>query len=175
MGGTFRPLKQYKGGFTMTVTFYNNYSKNNVVNKVIDNYVQYDEIVFKEPCSIIAPHIILSYRADVATKNYCYIPDLNRYYYITDVTLLEGQRLEATLVCDVLMSFKELILNSTQTVIRAEETGRTYINDTSYPILPQTKTEIIRMDSDLLNVNQLTENSINYIINVAGGILNESE
>lgn len=159
----------------MIVVFYNNHSKNNVINKNIDNDITYNNIILKEPCNIIQPHIILNYNFNIIGKNYCYIVQWQRFYYIENITFLEGQRIEISLMSDPLMSFKSKILNSTQNIIRAEETGRTYINDTSYPILPQTKTEIIKMDSDLLNVNQLTENSINYIINVAGGILNESE
>lgn len=159
----------------MIVVFYNNHSKNNVINKNIDNDITYNNIILKEPCNIIQPHIILNYNFNIIGKNYCYIVQWQRFYYIDNITFLEGQRIEISLMSDPLMSFKSKILNSTQNIIRAEETGRTYINDTSYPILPQTKTEIIKMDSDLLNVNQLTENSINYVINVAGGILNESE
>ena len=159
----------------MIVVFYNNHSKNNVINKNIDNDITYNNIILKEPCDIIRPHIILNYNSNIVGKNYCYIVQWQRFYYIENITFLEGQRIEISLMSDPLMTFKNAILNSTQNIIRAEEIGRTYINDTSYPILPQTKTEIIKMDSDLLNVNQLTENSINYVINVAGGILNESE
>ena len=52
--------------------------------------------------------------------NYCYIPAWNRYYFIEDITCLNTFLYKVTLKCDVLMSFRNDILDIYGVVDRAE-------------------------------------------------------
>lgn len=63
--------------------------------------------------------------------NYAYIPDFDRYYFIDDVSWAQGIW-SLSMHVDVLGSFRNDILNSTQYVIRSASRSNPYIPDTAY-------------------------------------------
>lgn len=92
----------------MIVKVYNNKSNKNIVNKEIEE-IQEITFDFKDDSDITNPILILqSYK----TGNYCYIPDLNRYYYIDRIELMNGGFYKLYLEIDVLMSYKDEIINA---------------------------------------------------------------
>ena len=89
----------------MIVKVYNNKSNKNIVNKKIEE-IQEISFDFKDDSDITNPILILqSYKQG----NYCYIPDLNRYYYIDKIDLMNGGFYKLYLEIDVLMSYKDEI------------------------------------------------------------------
>ena len=64
---------------------------------------------FIDDTELVNPILKLS-SFDESQVNYVYIPSLNRYYYVTEVTYSKGYYL-VSLHVDVLMSFKSSILN----------------------------------------------------------------
>lgn len=92
----------------MKLEIYNNNSNNNVINK---NITLVNEIYFnfKSDNSILQPILILK---NYTGGNYCYIDDLKRYYFINDVRLLNGGLYELHLNIDVLMTYKNEIMNN---------------------------------------------------------------
>ena len=92
----------------MILKVYNNKSNKKVVNKTIKE-VQEIDFIFKDDTDITHPILILqSYQSG----NYCYIPDLNRYYYIDKVIIMNGGFYKLYLEIDVLMSYKNEIMNA---------------------------------------------------------------
>lgn len=92
----------------MNVIFYNNKSNKNIVNKKIDQ-IQEISFKFKNESDVSNPILILqSYKSG----NYCYIPDLKRYYYIDKIELMNGGFFKLYLEIDVLMSYKDEIINA---------------------------------------------------------------
>jgi len=92
----------------MLVKIYNNKSNENIVNKTIDP-VQEISFNFKDDSDVTSPILILkSYKSG----NYCYIPDLKRYYYIDKIELMTGGFYKLYLDIDVLMSYKDEIMNA---------------------------------------------------------------
>lgn len=92
----------------MIVKVYNNKSNKNIVNKKIE-VIQEISFDFKDDSDITNPILILqSYKQG----NYCYIPDLNRYYYIDKIELMNGGFYKLYLEIDVLMSYKDEIINA---------------------------------------------------------------
>ena len=92
----------------MIVKIYNNKSNKNIVNKKIE-LIQEISFDFKDDSDITNPILILqSYKSG----NYCYIPDLKRYYYIDKIDLMNGGFYKLYLEIDVLMSYKDEILNA---------------------------------------------------------------
>ena len=70
----------------------------------------------------------------VSRYNYCYIPDLKRYYYIDDISA-EGGIAHVKCRVDVLNSFSKDIKNSTQYVTRQENKNASpYLQDNLLPI-----------------------------------------
>lgn len=63
--------------------------------------------------------------------NYAYIADFDRYYFIDDVSWSQGIW-SLSMHVDVLGSFRNDILNSTQYVIRSASRSNPYIPDTAY-------------------------------------------
>lgn len=114
----------------------------NVVNKVLTEVVAFDEVIFKDDTSLLNPTIIIngvsnasSYTIeDIGTSNYFSIPKVNRYYFITDITMMSGGRVAITGKVDVLMSFKTDILGSTQLIVRQEKKTNNYLIDTDIPL-----------------------------------------
>ena len=92
----------------MELKVYNNNSNTNVLNK---NITLIDTLSFnlKSDTSILQPILILK---NYQSGNYCYIKELNRYYYITDIRVLNGGLYQLQLEVDVLMSYKNEIMSN---------------------------------------------------------------
>ena len=89
-----------------------------------------------DACSILRPVILLNVgpQANPTGANYCYIPEYNRYYWVSDWTVNRGQW-AATLSIDPLASWKEEIGNTFQYVLRSSSAFNGYVQDTMYPAL----------------------------------------
>lgn len=111
------------------IIFYVNKSKNNVVNKNIVNPITLVGTL-KNQSSIFNPTIIIKNNENILTQNYNYIfiEKFNRFYYITDITVLLPN-IEITTKCDVLESFKADFLNSQQIIGRQETQFNLYLED----------------------------------------------
>lgn len=126
----------------MIAKIYKTKSAPNVVNKTLNEVVTFEEVIFKEDTSLLDPTIIIngvsndsSYTIeDIGTSNYFSIPKVNRYYFITDITMMRGGRVAITGKVDVLMSFKADILGSTQLIVRQEKKTNNYLIDTDIPL-----------------------------------------
>lgn len=131
----------------MVAKIFKTKSAPNVVNKVLTEVVAFDEVIFKEETSLLNPTIIIngvsnssSYNIeDIGTSNYFSIPKVNRYYFITDITMMSGGRVAITGKVDVLMSFKTDIIGSTQLIVRQEKKTNNFLIDTDIPLSSKNK------------------------------------
>lgn len=154
----------------MVAKIYKTKSAPNVVNKTLTEVVAFDEVIFKEDTSLLNPTIIIngvsnasSYTiADIGTSNYFFIPKVNRYYFITDITMMSGGRVAITGKVDVLMSFKSDILGSTQLIVRQEKKTNNYLIDTDIPL--SSKKQVIEHE-----FGESIADSGYYILAVNGG------
>lgn len=99
----------------MNILLYKTTNANNDLNKTISDKV---ELVgaLRDASSIIAPSILI--QSNPIGYNYAYIPEFGRYYYIKNITAFRKDAYIVDLKCDVLMSFKEEILNMSGIVSR---------------------------------------------------------
>ena len=93
-----------------------------------------------DSCDLYNPTLIIKSNS-VISSNYLYIPNFNRYYFIDKKNLDKAGITIIECECDVLMSFKNDILNSTQLIIRSADTNNekvknSKITDTLRPITP---------------------------------------
>lgn len=154
----------------MVAKIYKTKSAPNVVNKVLTEVVAFEEVIFKEDTSLLNPTIIIngvsnasSYTIeDIGTSNYFSIPKVNRYYFITDITMMSGGRVAITGKVDVLMSFKSDILGSTQLIVRQEKKTNNYLIDTDIPL--SSKKQVIEHEFG----DSITDSGY-YILAVNGG------
>lgn len=154
----------------MVAKIYKTKSAPNVVNKTLSEVVTFEEVIFKEDTSLLNPTIIIngvsndsSYTIeDIGTSNYFSIPKVNRYYFITDITMMSGGRVAITGKVDVLMSFKTDILGSTQLIVRQEKKTNNYLIDTDIPL--SSKKQVIEHEFG----DSITDSGY-YILAVNGG------
>lgn len=101
----------------MTVDFYNMKLKKNELNKVLNTPIV-KACSVKDGITLEDPVLYLGYDATLLTYNYVYIPDFQRYYFVTGREI-DGQTMYISLHVDVLTSFKNDILASTGTATRS--------------------------------------------------------
>ena len=88
------------------------------------------------------------------------IPDLGRYYYISDMILNTGHNIDIIGSVDVLKSYDAQIRAITATIIRSESVGApTPIPDSQLPIDPNREDIVsILFDRDPLSIDPLNGN-----------------
>lgn len=145
-------------GVVMNIKLYVTKSDKKVLNKSLDNELSIDGGLTNE-CSIINPTIKLGFNADILSKNYVYVPDFGRYYFITD-TVIDGKTILLTLHVDVLMSFKNDIKQSTAHITRSNK-GSKYIPDSMIKKLPKFTYNTYKLGGGFTQQN-------NYILVVGG-------
>lgn len=101
----------------MTINLYNTTSPNNKIVKTLTNLTALSGEL-REECDLINP-VIRVEGMQYRSFNYAYIPDFNRYYFITGYRSLGHNMLELSLKVDVLMSYRTQILASTSYIERA--------------------------------------------------------
>jgi len=102
----------------MYITLYRNSSDNRVLRKSLTQVSTPLSCDIYGSESIITPRFILEYVGVEA--NYCYVAELNRYYYIRDIVLAPGGQRILMCEVDVLMSNIDEILNLNCLVLRQE-------------------------------------------------------
>ena len=106
----------------MILKLYNTSDSNNTIGKTLQDEETYD-ITFKDTFDILNPVILLKSSTPIL-KNYAYLPELARYYFITSVQVQPNKIYKLFLECDVLESFKSDILASYGLVTRSAEGNR---------------------------------------------------
>lgn len=160
----------------MFLRLYKNSSADNVVDKSINLLHEFEEVIFKEESSFFFPVIIIGgIKNDafidlesIAKCNYFSLPKFDRYYYITDIIMKKGQCIEIHGKVDVLMSFKDDIMSSsqnTQLIVRQEVKKNNYLVDSEMPL--STKKQIIEHEFG----DTLTDSGY-YILATVGGANN---
>lgn len=115
----------------MNIKLYKNNSNNNVLNKKITLINEYN-ILLKDNVDVYRP--IIKIKTELLNKcNYVFIQDFNRYYYVVNKRSINIEIIELTLECDVLMSFREQILNLKCIIDKQENInlGNKYYDDNS--------------------------------------------
>lgn len=130
---------------------YQNHSSNSRIDKSITHLHTYD-CVFKDPTSIINPVIrIKGTDTNVLKGNYGYIPKFNRFYYVNNVTSINGDIWEISLHCDVLMSFRDDIIERNVLFNHSESNYNLYLNDGSLQMDSRPKITWDKFPSSLTN------------------------
>lgn len=105
--------------------------------------------IIKESCGIINPTIDFNFPQDTniaAWYNYAYIPFLHRYYYAREWTW-SGGLWTASLECDALASWRDIIGDSRQYILRSSAEYNGAILDTFYPAETTSIMEVVKFNS----------------------------
>lgn len=142
----------------MTITLYNNSSPPNFINKTIAQ-VDSMEGTLRSPTSILDPVVTIE-RSNPVGFNYAYIPEFNRYYYVTGISSETNGLIAVGMHVDVLMTYKTEIANMDAIIKRQENQYNLYLDDGIFKAYQNTKHKLIRFP------NGFTEFS--YILALAG-------
>ena len=147
----------------MTIKFYKNYSDKIVVDKSltqigsdITSAVIVDNVSVTDPVFRLKDYTGFN----PATANYCYIDTLNRYYYITDITLLTPDVYLISCHVDVLKTYASGIRGNTAMVARQQNIGSLYYQDGVMKTKAYSKYDIIQYPSGF--------SDFHYVLTVAG-------
>lgn len=129
---------------SVEVTFYTNKSTPNTIDKNITHPTN-SESSFRDPIDIVNPVFtvtdfdrILTPDDDTGCNYFSIFDNYYRYYFITDVVILGNRHYEIHGHEDVLMTFKSLILNFGNGVIKTTDTLGLYANGGS--LIPTCRT-----------------------------------
>lgn len=108
-----------------TITFYNYDGHPNTVNKVLNEPHEFNGSL-RQTLDVLRPQLSITalYRP---TYNYCYIPSLNRYYFVTGVEFVGNKKYDLSLQVDVLKTYENEIMNATATV-QESDTPQPYVS-----------------------------------------------
>ena len=118
----------------MDCILYINNSDSRVFNKKLTPVIPHDAeapeipINILEDSSIVDPTFIFSSAANVLQANYMFVPELGRYYYITDI-VLTGKLFECHCHIDVLETYKDQIKVLPAVIARQESQNNVMLTD----------------------------------------------
>ena len=103
----------------MIIDFYKINDVKNKINKTLGVPYTMNNVFFKSgDVDIIKPFLRLS--RDITQYNYCFIRELNRFYFIDDVVIENNGIRNYKLSIDVLMTYKTEIMNNKTHIIESE-------------------------------------------------------
>lgn len=114
----------------MTAILYNNVSDNREINKNITEISTIDLTLYLDT-NVLNP--VFKVKTFNNNGNYLYVPALNRYYYINNYTL-SNQCVYLHCSVDVLMTYKNQILNNTYLIKRNEFLKDNRLVDNEIPV-----------------------------------------
>ena len=126
---------------SFSATLYNNSDDPKVLSKTLTGGNNVSSIVPTEACDILNPTFILNYNSAYTTCNYIVVgAPFNRSYFITDMKIDIGKKIEITCAVDVLETYKDSIKDCIACVTRNEGIGGpTYVPDDKLPLDPNQK------------------------------------
>ena len=148
-----------------SVNLYKNTAENNRVDKT--NFLtSVGEVsgYLREETSIVNPVILIQYDK-VIDFNYIYISTFNRYYFVTEVTSFRTNLWRLTLKCDVLMSYKDTILDYSCYISRNEYDFDNYIEDNYLPLKYNKEKEVELLYDDTYHYGDIFFSGICLLIN----------
>lgn len=151
----------------MKIILYENISETNKIEKTL---LKENEMIGQmvNETSIMKPTIMIELPT-MTPYNYAYIPELGRYYFIAEATNVRTNLWRVNCTVDVLMSFKNEILNLKAIVEKqeSETVSNRYLDDGSYITENKTFIETINFP------NGFNEQPEYILITAGGGIINE--
>lgn len=113
----------------MQIKFYKMSDDKRVIDKTLGTAKTKSSCQLIEPSSITNPSFTIAIDTTLYNYNYVYIAYFGRYYYIDDITVLDGARMMVTCSVDVLKSFATQIKNCTVNSRRNEKNYDMYLPD----------------------------------------------
>lgn len=115
----------------MEIRLYVNKSEPNRMTKELSNELILDGSL-RNGVSILSPSFNLQRGQGITNYNYAYVPQFERYYFITDIKSVRNSFWNVSLSVDVLMSFADQIKNVMAIAERSENVFNLYLPDSEW-------------------------------------------
>ena len=113
----------------MNIVLYRNISENNAINKNLTELTTLTGTL-REQSSIIDPVITIADIDEyIGSMNYAYIPQFNRYYFVTNVESVRAGLWRVSFHVDVLFTYREQIKSNKAIIERNEIEYDLKLND----------------------------------------------
>lgn len=106
----------------VTIDLYNYTGRTYSVNKVLPTATTLSGVL-RDKTNVMMPEITLRLSA-VFNYNYCYIRDINRYYYVVGVTILDNNTYLVRLSLDVLKTYAADVLTAVGTITESDDADK---------------------------------------------------
>lgn len=130
----------------MDITFYNYKGEKNRLNKDLSTSenVVISNCAFNTEYNVVNPRVKIAGALDMTEYNYCFAN--NRYYFVDSVEIHRNGFYILKLSLDVLMTYKDVILNQYGTV-RQSKTAL-YLNGTNIPVSAHTEIKTYEFENN---------------------------
>ena len=147
----------------MNVKLYQNNSDNRACRKNLSGETTISCQIL-DSVSIQSPTLLIRKNQLPNNINYCYISDFNRYYYISNISIYDGECFALSLKCDVLMSFYPSFASSPCIAKRSTSNYNPLIEDAQVVKLPSSTLVFRRLGTGFTP----SSSSGSYILTVGG-------
>lgn len=113
----------------MTVKFYNTSSDPLQLSKYLTGELVLSNVEITENIDIENPTFLLDLTAAKMAKNFAYVPEWGKYYFIREPQIINGNHVEISGSIDPLMSNRSAILNAQIIADRSASSYENYMED----------------------------------------------
>ena len=106
----------------VAIDLYKYTDRENTVNKTLTDPTTIEGFM-RDAVNILQPVIRLKHTG-VFDYNYCFVRELNRYYFIAGYTVIDNTQIELRLRIDVLKTYEDAIMGATGTVIERSDANK---------------------------------------------------
>lgn len=112
----------------MTVLFYKYGGLKNKIDKVLSNPLTVENVTIKSVYNLTNIELKLVNASLDDDYNYCYIQDLNRYYFVERITHSNGGLMLFNLRCDVLTTYATEIKGATAIIRKSANPDNNFVD-----------------------------------------------
>ena len=112
----------------MTVTFYTYNGIKNKINKTLSSGLTLNDVIIQNDFDITNFDLLIKNSNFNLEYNYCFIPDLNRYYFIENIEKMNGSIYKIRITVDVLKSFSSQIENINAIITKSENPDNNFVD-----------------------------------------------
>lgn len=123
-------------------------------------------IDLKEPTDVLHPTVVLNLTGNPTAYNYMFIPEFNRFYWLTGWTSENLGLWSVSADVDVLASWRSPIMDLQLYVLRAAAAGDGRVIDHMYPAIADVRRQLLYSQADPWGVGAGTVGT--YVVSVCG-------
>lgn len=126
---------------SFNITFMNNQEELNKITKRPSSVMTLTGHL-REKTDIVNPVINIEYAGTLTNVNYMWIPEFNRYYFITKIESIRTGLWRVYAHCDVLKTYSEGILGTPCVVARNEKQYNLMLNDSYFKVYANPRLQV---------------------------------